>query len=161
MWVGETEKNIKNLFAQAEAEKALIILDECDVLLRDRGKAMRSWEISQTEALLTCMEFHPYPFIMTTNLYDDLDPAVMRRILYKVKHDYLTDDQVKLAFKYFFDIEITERLNLSKLTSGDFAVVKKQAEFSGYLNNKDLLIEKLTEEMNQKKMLEHVPEIKM
>lgn len=161
MWVGETEKNIRNLFEQAEAEKALIILDECDVLLRDRGKAMRSWEISQTEALLTCMEFHPYPFIMTTNLYDDLDPAVMRRILYKVKHDYLTDDQVKLAFKYFFDIEITERLNLSRLTSGDFAVVKKQAEFSGYLNDKDLLIEKLTEEMNQKKMLEHVPEIMM
>lgn len=154
MWVGETEKNVKNLFDEAERDKALIILDEADVLLQDRTRAMRSWEISQTEALLTAMEFHPYPFIMTTNLYENLDPAVMRRILYKVKHDYLTNEQVKLAFKYFFNVDINENLHLSRLTSGDFAVIKKQADFQGKLNDKEWLIEKLTEEMNQKKMFD-------
>lgn len=152
MWVGETEKNIANLFAQAEQEKALIILDEADVLLQDRKKSFRSWEITQTEALLTAMEFHPYPFIMTTNLYENLDAAVMRRILYKVKHDYLTKDQIKLAFKHFFDLDITENLYLSRLTSGDFAVIKKQAEYQGKMKDKEWLIQKLTEEMNQKKM---------
>lgn len=153
MWVGETEKNIAKLFEQAENEKALILLDEADVLLQDRTKSQRSWEITQTEALLTAMEYHPYPFIMTTNLYENLDPAVMRRIVYKVKHDYLTDEQVKKAFKFFFDIDLTEKVRLSKLTSGDFAVVKKQAEFSGKLNDKDWLLDRLIIEMNQKKAL--------
>lgn len=152
MWVGETEKNIKALFDKAEKDKAFIILDEVDVLLQDRTKARASWEISATEALLTCMEEHSYPFVMTTNLYENLDPAVMRRILYKVKHDYLTEEQVILAFKHFFDLKITDKLYLSKLTSGDFAVIKKQAEFQGKLNDKDWLIQKLTDEMNQKKM---------
>lgn len=100
------------------------------------------------------MEFHPYPFIMTTNLYDNLDPAVMRRILYKVKHDYLTEEQIKKAFKFFFGINITEKLHLSKLTSGDFAIVKKKAEYINKLADKDWLLSKLTEEMNQKKALE-------
>lgn len=154
MWVGETEKNITQLFERAEAEKSLIILDECDSLLRDRQCAFRSWEVTQTEALLTAMEFHPYPFIMTTNLYDNLDPAVMRRILYKVKHDYLTEEQIKKAFKFFFGINITEKLHLSKLTSGDFAIVKKKAEYVNKLADKDWLLSKLTEEMNQKKALE-------
>jgi len=153
MWVGETEKNIARLFEEAERDKALIILDECDVLLQDRTRSVRSWETSQTEALLTAMDNHPYPFVMTTNLYDNLDPAVMRRVLYKVKHDYLTDDQVKMAFEYFFNIKLKENLHLSRLTSGDFAVIKKQAEFQSKLSDKTWLVNKLTEEMNQKKML--------
>ena len=152
-WVGETEKNIARLFEQAEKEKSLIILDECDTLLQDRTKAVRVWETSQTEALLTAMEFHPYPFIMTTNLYNNLDPAVMRRILYKVKFDYLTNEQIKIAFKHFFNIDIKENLHLSRLTSGDFAVIKKQAIFENKLDNKDWLINRLTEEMNQKKQI--------
>ena len=151
MWVGETEHNIANLFREGDREQALIILDECDVLLRDRSKARASWEVSQTEALLTEMENYDYPFIMTTNLYNDLDPAVMRRILYKVRHDYLTADQVKLAFKRFFGLTIKEDLHLSRLSSGDFAVVKKQAEFQGKLKDKNWLINRLTDEMNAKR----------
>ena len=41
---------------------------------------------------------------------------------------------------------------LSKITSGDFAVIKKQAEYQGKMKDKEWLIQKLTEEMNQKKM---------
>lgn len=151
MYVGETEHNIADLFRDGTRDQALIILDECDVLLRDRAQARASWEVSQTEALLTEMERYEYPFIMTTNLYDTLDPAVMRRILYKVKHDYLTPDQVKLAFKLFFGLTIRENLHLSRLSSGDFAVVKKQAEFQGKLKDKAWLIERLSDEMSNKR----------
>ena len=161
MWVGETEKNIKNLFEEAKRDKAFIIIDECDVLLQNRNKAYRSWEITQTEALLTCMENHPYPFAMTTNLYENLDQAVMRRILYKLKFDYLTEDQIKEAFKFFFNIELTERLHLSKLTSGDFALIKKQAQFMNKLTDKDWIINKLEEEMNNKKDNEYKSKIKL
>lgn len=159
MWVGETEHNIANLFKEGTRDQAVIILDEADVLLRDRTKARASWEVSQTEALLTEMEKYEYPFIMTTNLFEDLDMAVMRRFLYKVKHGYLKVDQVKLAFKHFFGINIKEDLHLSRLTSGDFALVKKQAEFQGKLKDKSWLIDRLTEEMNQKKDILSSPAI--
>lgn len=153
MWVGETEHNIQALFDEAEKNKAFIILDEADVLLRDRSTASKSWELSQVEAMLTCMEDHPYPFVMTTNLFESLDQAVMRRFLYKVQHNYLSPVQVNKAFKYFFNIDITENLGLSKITSGDFAVIKKQAEFQCKTNDKDWLIEQLKLEQNNKKDL--------
>ena len=161
MWVGETEKNIKNLFEEAKRDKAFIIIDECDVLLQNRNKAYRSWEITQTEALLTCMENHPYPFAMTTNLYENLDQAVMRRILYKLKFDYLTEDQIKEAFKFFFNIKLTERLHLSRLTSGDFALIKKQAQFMNKLIDKDWIINRLEEEMKNKRDNEYKSKIKL
>lgn len=152
MWVGETEKNIKKLFEEAKRDKALIILDECDVLLQDRTKAYRSWEISQTEALLTCMEEHPYPFIMTTNLYDNLDQAVMRRILYKIKHDYLTYNQIKIAFDFFFNIKLNDdEATINNVTSGDFAIIKKKAEYLNKLTDKDWLLEALCTEIKNKK----------
>ena len=160
MWVGETEHNIAKLFKDGTADQAVIILDEADVLLRDRTQARASWEVSQTEALLTEMENYEYPFIMTTNLFESLDAAVMRRFLYKVKHDYLKSEQVKLAFKHFFGINIKENLHLSRLTSGDFALVKKQAEFQDKLKDKKWLIDRLTEEMQQKKDSRSSPAIK-
>lgn len=150
-WVGETEKNIRKMFVEAKKEKALIILDEADVLLRDRTNTHTSWEVSQVEALLTEMENHPYPFIMTTNLFQHLDPAVMRRFLYKIQHNYLNEEQVIKAFKFFFGHNLKENVHLSRLTSGDFSVVKKQAEFMDKLNDKDWLLEHLREEMNRKK----------
>lgn len=151
MWVGETEHNIHKLFEEAERDKAFIILDEADVLLQDRTKSIRSWETSQVEAMLTAMEDHPYPFCMTTNLFESLDQAVMRRFLYKVKHDYLTSKQINMAFKHFFDIDINENLGLTKLTPGDFAIIKKQAEYQGKLKDKDWIIENLKQESENKK----------
>ena len=152
-WVGETEKNIRNLFEQAKKEKAMIIIDEADVLLRDRTTAHVSWEVSQVEALLTAMEDHPYPFSMTTNLYKDLDEAVMRRFLYKVEFKYLKSEQIKIGFDHFFDLEVsdTDIKDLNKITSGDFAVVKKRAEFHNRLWDKKWLINELQTEVSHKK----------
>jgi len=63
MWVGGTEKNIAAAFEQAEEEKALLVFDEADSFLQDRGKANRSWEITQVNEMLTRMESHPLPFV--------------------------------------------------------------------------------------------------
>ena len=38
-WLGETEQQIASMFAEAEAEGALLFLDEADSFLRDRGLA--------------------------------------------------------------------------------------------------------------------------
>ena len=132
-YVGDTEQNIAEAFAQAKENKSMLIFDEADNFLRDRASARNSWEISAVNEMLTWMESHPYPFICTTNLMDTLDPASLRRFSFKVKYDFLTSEQVKEAFSYFFGLKITPRqaAGLDKLTPGDFALVKNKAEILG------------------------------
>lgn len=132
-YVGETEHNIARAFAEAKENKALLIFDEADSFLQDRKYAHRSWEVSSVNEMLTWMESHPYPFICTTNLMDRLDPASLRRFSFKVKYDFLTNEQVREAFKHFFGIAIstTDVSGLDKLTPGDFALVKNKAEILG------------------------------
>jgi transitional endoplasmic reticulum ATPase len=72
-WVGESEKRIAAAFATARAQGAVLLIDEADSLLADRWKAVRSWEVTQVNEMLTWMEDHPLPFICTTNLMDRLD----------------------------------------------------------------------------------------
>ena len=132
-YVGETEQNIAKAFARAREDKSLLIFDEADSFLRDRSTAARSWEVSSVNEMLTWMENHPYPFICTTNLMESLDPASLRRFSFKVKYNFLTSQQVKEAFDYFFGIKIAlaETAGLDKLTPGDFTLVKNKAEILG------------------------------
>lgn len=132
-YVGETEQNIANAFAKAKENKMVLIFDEADTFLQDRTRAVRSWEISSVNEMLTWMENHPYPFICTTNLMDTLDPASLRRFSFKVKYDYLTTSQVCQAFNCFLGFKVDEKevANLTQLTPGDFALIKNKAEILG------------------------------
>ena len=47
MYVGGTEKNIRDAFRQAEAEKAILFIDEFEGLIGARETALRRWEVSQ------------------------------------------------------------------------------------------------------------------
>ena len=52
MWVGGTEHNIARAFRQAEAEHAILFLDELDGLVQSRTNAHNSWEVTQVNELL-------------------------------------------------------------------------------------------------------------
>ena len=78
-WLGESEKAIAAAFEEAADMRAFLILDEAESLLRDRGAALHSWEITQVNEMLTQMERHPYPFACTTNALELIDPATARR----------------------------------------------------------------------------------
>ena len=127
MWVGGSEKNIAEAFREAKEEKAMLIFDEADSLLQNRSNAQRSWEITQVNEMLTWMENHQYPFICTTNLLDTLDEASLRRFTFKIKFDFMNSKQVNRAMKHFFNLNTD--LNIKGLTTGDFATVKKKADF--------------------------------
>jgi SpoVK/Ycf46/Vps4 family AAA+-type ATPase len=127
-WVGETEKNIARAFSEAIDTNKILVLDEADTFLRSREKAVRSWEVSEVNEMLTWMEDPPLPFICTTNLMDDLDRAALRRFTFKVKYDYLRPEQTAQAFRHFFSMDAPAALShLAGLTPGDFAVVKNKA----------------------------------
>ena len=97
-YLGESEKAIAAAFEEAADTRAFLLFDEADSLLRDRTAARNSWEVTQVNELLTWMERHPYPFACTTNAPDMLDPAMARRILFKVRFLPMTPAQIAAAF---------------------------------------------------------------
>lgn len=151
MWVGQTEKLIARAFAEARDSEAFLIFDEADSLLSDRRNAVRNWEVSQVNEMLTWMESHPFPFACTTNFVDRLDQATSRRFTFKIALDYLTSEQARFAFGKFFSLEAPAGLNsIAALTPGDFAVVRKKAEILGYLQESEVLAEMLRAECEAK-----------
>ncbi len=108
--------------------------------MRDRGLAERSWEVTQVNEMLTQMERHPYPFAMTTNLMDSLDPATLRRFLFKVKFLPMSPDQAAEAFQRAFGGAPPAALaRLDPLAPGDFAVVARKAKVLGERDPQRLL----------------------
>ncbi|MDE0192670.1 MAG: AAA family ATPase [Gammaproteobacteria bacterium] len=140
MWVGSTERNIARAFAEARDDTAFLVFDEADSLLADRREAVRGWEVSQVNEMLTWMESHPLPFACTTNFADRLDSAALRRFVFKVRLGYLKPEAAALAFRIFFGLEPPSGLRaLSALTPADFEVVHRQASLLGQLKNPEAL----------------------
>ncbi len=160
MYVGEGEKNIKQAFAEAEAEEAVLIIDEADSLLFSRDRAIRSWEISFTNEFLTRMERFRGILVCTTNRLDDLDPASLRRFNFKVGFDYLTPE----GNVTFYDLLLkdlagqplnTQYINklkrIENLAPGDFKVVRDRHCFCPHEEiTHMLLIDELEVEANLK-----------
>ena len=152
MWVGETEKLIAEAFAEARDSEAFLVLDEADSLLADRRFAVRSWEISQVNEMLTWMESHPLPFACTTNFGEHLDPATLRRFTFKVALDYLSPEQAKAAFHAFFALTPPAAVaDIAALTPGDFDVVHQKAKILDCLRNSEELAAMLRKECEAKK----------
>jgi len=152
-YVGVAEKNMAKMFREASEENAVLLLDEADTFLRDRNGAVRSWEVSEVNEMLTQMESFAGIFIASTNLMGSLDAAALRRFDMKVKFDYLKPAQawqlfVDTATKFNIeptgaDREVLDKLHL--LTPGDFANVVRQSRLRKIQSAPDL-IERLSAE---------------
>ena len=134
-YVGETEKNLANMFHQATAENAVLLLDEADSFFQDRRGAQRNYEVTEVNEMLQQMERFKGVFICTTNFMDRLDQASLRRFTFKIEFKPLTPAQRLIMFaqeampepKLAISPEIQVRLQkLDQLCLGDFAAVKKQ-----------------------------------
>ena len=137
--VGDSEKAIASAFEEARNEGALLILDEVDSLLSDRRHAVRSWEVTQVNELLTQLEAHTFPVVATTNFVERLDPACLRRFTFKVRLEPMTPPQVRLAFWSFFGRDLTSACGeLTDLTPGDFRVVQRKANILGIEDSAEL-----------------------
>ena len=142
-YIGETEKNIADIFREAHREGAILLLDEADSLLGDRRDARHNWEVSKVNEMLTQMEQFEGIFICTTNLMERMDAASLRRFDFKVKFDYLKAEQrwglfqqesQRLGAQLPKDKPALNNLKnkierLTKLTPGDFAVLSRQARY--------------------------------
>jgi len=151
MWIGETEQRIAAAFAEARDAGAFLVFDEADSLLADRRFAQRTWEVSQVNEMLTWMESHPLPFACTTNFAEHLDPATLRRFVFKVTLDYLSPGQAQGAFRTWFALTPPAELSaLTALTPGDFAVVRRRAQILDRLQEPKTLVKMLRAECDAK-----------
>jgi SpoVK/Ycf46/Vps4 family AAA+-type ATPase len=136
-YVGETEQNMAAMFKEAEAEKAVLLLDEADSFLQDRRGAQRTYEVTEVNEMLQGMERFDGIFVCTTNLLDRIDQAALRRFTFKIKFMPLTAEQRERMFitealagdVSLMSSEIRRRLaRLPQLCPGDFAAVKRQTD---------------------------------
>jgi len=147
-FVGETERNIAAAFAEAREEQKFLIFDEADSLLAGRDRAVRNWEVSQVNEMLTWMESHPQPFACTTNLPDGLDAASLRRFLIRVNFDHLAPAQSARLFRNAFGVEPPEPLVwLDRLTPADFTRIARRLAVLGETPSEHRLVALLEAEM--------------
>ncbi len=150
-YVGQTEAAIASAFAEAQETGAFLIFDEADSLLGDRAGAVRSWEVSQVNEMLTWMEQHPLPFACTTNLPERLDPASLRRFLVRVAFRWLTPTQIQLAWNCFFGGEPPMNVDLLQaVTPADFALVSQRATIIGKAKVPEILLDFLLNESSDR-----------
>ena len=136
-FVGETEQNMAAMFKEAEAEQAVLLLDEADSYLQDRRSAQRSYEVTEVNEMLQGMERFNGIFICTTNLLDRIDQAALRRFTFKIQFKPLTAPQREQMFitealdgvaDPFTDALRARLAKLAQLCPGDFAAVKRQTD---------------------------------
>lgn len=133
---GETEQNMARAFAEARQQKAVLQFDEVDSFLQDRSKASRQWEVTQVNEMLTQMENFDGIFIASTNLFDNLDEASLRRFDMAIKFDFVKPD---VAWAMFVkacsimgaantqDVQPQSLAMLRNLTPGDFEQLVRRA----------------------------------
>ena len=130
-WVGDSEKNIKNVFdtyrALVDRQKVtpILLFNEADAIIGKRmentERAVDKMENSIQNIILQEMETLKGILIATTNLAQNLDKAFERRFLYKVKFCKPTTE----AREHIWHTMLPE------LSADDISVLAEKYNFSG------------------------------
>jgi SpoVK/Ycf46/Vps4 family AAA+-type ATPase len=118
-YIGETEKNLRRVFAAAEAGGAILLFDEADALFGKRSEVKDShdrYANIEVSYLLQRMEAYRGLAILTTNLRNAIDPAFLRRIRFVVQFPFPDWEQRREIWQRIFPKKLpTEGLNLDRL----------------------------------------------
>ncbi len=90
-YIGETEKNLQAVFAEAKHSNCILFFDECDALFGKRSEVKDAHDRNanvEVAYLLQQIEEHDGVCIMATNLLGNIDAAFMRRITYVVRFPF-------------------------------------------------------------------------
>jgi ATP-dependent 26S proteasome regulatory subunit len=82
-WIGETEKNLGRIFAEAETSNAILFFDEADALFGRRSEVRDShdrYANLEVAYLLQRMEEYDGVVILATNFRKNMDDAFVRRM---------------------------------------------------------------------------------
>lgn len=120
-YVGETAKNIKQLFETATMLDAVIIFDEADALLSKRVTDMRSStdvSVNQTRSvLLNILNEYSGVVIFTTNFIQNFDPAFIRRIRYQVKFNLPNEELRRKLWRMYIPSKMPANIDIDGIAS--------------------------------------------
>jgi hypothetical protein len=118
-YIGETEKNLKQVFDAAEEGGALLLFDEADALFGKRSEVRDShdrYANIEVGYLLQKMEAYQGLAILTTNLKSSFDTSFQRRLRFTVNFPFPDAAQREAIWrKVFPDATPTQGLDHKKL----------------------------------------------
>jgi SpoVK/Ycf46/Vps4 family AAA+-type ATPase len=96
-WIGETEKNLKSVFDQADANGGVLLFDEADALFGKRTSNVSSSNDRHANMeinyLLQRMEAFEGVCLLTTNIETGIDDAFKRRLNFRVRFETPDDKE--------------------------------------------------------------------
>lgn len=154
-YVGDNEANLRQWFATAEANDDILILDEIDTLAANRDNANSQWESSLVNELLVRLENSRCLVMATTNRYQALDPALLRRMDLKIEFRPLASRQIRSLLEQLLasldlpaqGLDTLDVNSLNGLTFGDVAVVQRQAELFANMTTCEEVFDALMDEI--------------
>lgn len=118
-YIGETEKNLRQVFDAAEDGGAILLFDEADAIFGKRTEVKDShdrYANIEVSYLLQRMEAYRGLAILTTNLKDALDTAFLRRIRFVVQFPFPDSAGRAEIWRRIFPSALpTEGLSVAKL----------------------------------------------
>ncbi|MCK4937538.1 MAG: ATP-binding protein [Methanosarcinales archaeon] len=107
-YIGETEKNLKKIFKEAETSNAILFFDEADALFGKRSEVKDShdrYANIETNYLLQKMEEHNGIVILATNFKKNMDDAFLRRLHFNIEFPFPDVKQREQIWKQIFPEE--------------------------------------------------------
>ena len=118
-YIGETEKNLRQVFDAAEEGGAILLFDEADALFGKRSEVKDShdrYANIEVSYLLQRMEAYRGLAILTTNMKSALDTAFLRRIRFVVQFPFPNAAQRAEIWQRIFPADTpTDSLDVNKL----------------------------------------------
>jgi hypothetical protein len=107
-YIGETEKNLRQVFDAAEQSGAVLLFDEADALFGKRSEVQDShdrYANIEVSYLLQRMEAYRGLAILTTNMKSALDPAFLRRLRFIVPFPFPGPEERERIWRGVFPME--------------------------------------------------------
>ena len=135
-WVGETEKNLAEVFEAAEEGQVLLLFDEADSLFGKRSEVKSSndrYANLETNYLLQRFDSFEGVAILTTNLEGSIDPAFKRRLSMRMYFPFPDEDLREKLWAAHIPASVPRAGEL------DFASLARRYPLSGgYIRNSAL-----------------------
>jgi hypothetical protein len=138
-YIGETEKNLEQVFTAASAGEVVLFFDEADALFGKRSEvsdAHDRYANIEVAYLLQRLEAHDGLVVLATNLQQNIDPAFLRRIDVLVPFPEPDEGQRRAIWERSFgdraplgDLDLEWVARRFELTGGEIRNVALEAAF--------------------------------
>jgi hypothetical protein len=114
-YIGETEKNLARIFAEAETSNAILFFDEADALFGKRSEVRDShdrYANIEVNYLLQKMEEHEGVVILATNFRKNMDDAFVRRMHFTVEFAFPNEHDRRRIWEQIWPREMPQSPDL-------------------------------------------------